>query len=236
MVTYTVTLQASTRRDVCHIYRDTTGKHQTCARALFARWLELVHEKACARAMIRLTHEISDQRLLQAVTYGYLRSLTVTYGHSQLLTVTYCRQACFDALALSITTNGSRAPWVTREQTAFADREVWQTYFLRPELHSNWLRRKARWQRRRAERLAPGKVTPHCDLLRRTATYCDLLRLTASYSRKVTTRAISFLRGQLNERISIERELLTTGYSNEQTAPSNVSVDTRRDTYCPPSH
>ena len=116
--------------------------------------------------MVSLTNAISDQRLLQA---------------------------CFDALALSITTNGARAPWVTREQAAFADREVWQTYFLRPELHSNWLRRKARWQRQRAERLAPGKVT---------------------------TRAISFLRGQLDERISIERELLFS----EQASTSNVEI------------
>ncbi|KAL1522698.1 hypothetical protein AB1Y20_017674 [Prymnesium parvum] len=136
------------------------GKHPTCPRALFARWLEWTQARAYARAIVALSGTVKGQRLLQT---------------------------CFNALAHSIlkkrqTETVPRAQEsLSVEVRATADRDTWLVHYVRPDLHSNWIRRNVRWQRARATRNAPGKVA---------------------------TRLLLAQRDQVNERIMIERDLL----------------------------
>ncbi|KAL3894714.1 MAG: hypothetical protein SGPRY_013732 [Prymnesium sp.] len=128
------------------------GKHPTCARSLFARWLEWTQTRKAARATVHLTSLITNQRLLRR---------------------------CFDGFVVSVASSCVRG--VSVEERAWADREAWVSFFLRPGLYSSWVRRKERWERARAERMAPAKVT---------------------------AVAVTDLRAQQAARVAVERDLL----------------------------
>ena len=102
-----------------------------CPRCLFARWLEYTQVEVAQRELVKLAIKLRIARLLAKCFHAFVTGLKAKHG------------------AWSY-------PWLILN--IHADLDKWACAFVRPELYSDWMRRRNRWLKRRAQRNASETV------------------------------------------------------------------------------
>ncbi len=143
-----------------------------CPRCLFARWLEYTHLKVTRRSIVGSSRERRDARWLGRCFYAW-RTGKGASTYDERVAVMLEQGAAYvpnpaeglgGAPGSLVPMLRSYPPWAKvvyggqRELAAATELDKWVTKILRPELHTEWVRRKNRWVRRRMLRLAAESV------------------------------------------------------------------------------
>jgi len=147
-----------------------------CPRCLFARWLERVHLKVTRRTVVSTSRERCAARWMGKCFYAWRTGKSapsyderIEHMHSEGLQHLHNPAEGLggpkdDGQGGTVPMLREYPPWVRvvyggrRELAAATELDRWVTKVLRPELYSEWTRRKNRWVRRRMLRLASESV------------------------------------------------------------------------------